>query len=311
MPNKDFSQAARGQWFGLRETGKDISKLLSYLALGKTALTGQIEPLQAAVEEGVVEYKRGAAAAVFGSLKKSRFRSLEARELKDTEKICSCLIFAIWVQKLIAEGKVLIRERKAVPVDAADEPETGDILEEIEARVTADPSAAGHPAVKNILLQKQKYEKEMETLKKLTRSAPKEKTREIAANFHRSFADIFASIKKNYLALLREEEEARRPQSTDPLLRFDLRPLAAVYSRQAEAASQLRAAVVYSRGGGSGPREVLVAASEQETAFRDLLKEEMQHYMNMTGDRKIALDMSASFVRELVRMINLWKDDLY
>ncbi len=310
MPNKDFAQAARGHWFALKETGKDISKLLSFLSMEKAVLVSQIGSLLGAVEEGVVEYKRGAAGRIFALLTECRFRSLEARELREAEEGAGCLIFAVWVQKLISEGKIVLREGRTERGESEEGPEAGEILAEIDDRITADPAAARHPAVKNILLQKEKYEKEMESLKKLTQSVPKEKAREIALNFHRTFADIFGSIKKNYTALIREEEEARKPEPADPLIRCNLQPLTAVFTRQAEAASQLRAALIFSRAGG-GVREVLVAASEKQKTFRDLLKEEMQQYLNLSGDRKTALQMSASFAREVVRMINLWKDDLF
>lgn len=245
----ELSGRISGDWIELKNASREPDQLEELLGLSTHAPMAR--ELAGSVEGGVVEAKRRRLAKLFEILDDIKYNSRSMGQLESQAGSIASLLFAIFSERGIIEGTVrLPSERLDTSPDQSEkvkQQEIREIIDDVQAIVATDPSAKMAAAIKNILLQVSKYRSELENLKRLTHNAPEEKKKAYAANFQKSFSDIFASIRKNYAEYLRQQAQEAHAAERGLLEGLDTKPLVRHLTAEAEALSAFRSTILYVR----------------------------------------------------------------
>ncbi len=301
----DQTRRARADWTTFEAAGRDLTARAEALGIERDELASQVEPLELAVEGGCLEYKRQALSSAFRAIEEARYRSLSSAQIAALAKQFGLYAYVSTIQRLMADGTIQIRDQQpSEPAIAASEPELDvkKIIAEIQERVKGDPALRTRQPVKNILMQLSRYTRELEQLKEITARTPAEKRGGIAENFRRTSEEIFASIRRNYEQLQREERAA----PTEPrhiLLRIPLKQIAGLYLKQARGAMEVRSVLLFAREEQQGTREMILALADRREQLLAMVDEEETSYLQLSGTKGLAQQMARSFAQELAKRI--------
>lgn len=307
MANRE--QRVRADWALIQGAGRDLEKIAELLELGREELESQIEPLKLSVEGGCVEYKQSLTNAIFRELENERYRSLPAATLDTISRNLGVFAYVATIQRLLADGQLPIRPQpvKAPEEDpdpaAAESPDVKQIIAEIQRRVKEEPEIRTRQPVKNILMQLSRYTKELNDFREVTSRIPKDKAAAVAVNFRKTTDEIFASIRKNYEGLLRDEQDAVPREPGNVLLRIDLKSLAPIFQRQAKEAVAVRSSLHFALGEQFGTRELLIELADRHRDFDKLLDSERARYEELGGTREVGHEIALAFASELAKRI--------
>lgn len=297
-----LARRVAGDWFVLREASRSPEEIVE--VLGSPDLPQIAEGLRNTFEEGTVEYKRGVSQPALLVLEESRFRSLEHGDLDSIERAFASMVYVTLVQRLICVGIIEVRDLRSDQIPIEDQA-TGDVKEiigEIQARVRAEKGFRERPEVKNILLQVSKYRNEMDTLRKLTHNAPKETAAQIVRNSQATFGEIFASIRRNYQSIVKEDV-ARSPREVrNPLLKHELKPLAKLFMDQAQLFQEFRSTVAFVRTEQFRPRETLVDLADRHDEVRQTVENEKTRLVALGGSESAGRTLARQFATETLRV---------
>ncbi len=245
----ELASRISGDWIELKNASRDPEQLEELLGLSSHAPMAR--ELAGSVEGGVVEAKQRRLTKLFEILEDIKYNSRSMGQLESQAGSIASLIYAILAERGVVEGTIrLPSERQDSTPDQMEkvkQQEIRDIIEDVQAIVATDPSAKMAAAIKNILLQVSKYRSELENLKRLSQGATEEKKKAYAANFQKSFSDIFASIRKNYAEYLRQQAQEAHAAERGFLEGLDTKPLVRHLSAEAEALSAFRSTILYVR----------------------------------------------------------------
>ncbi len=297
-----LQSAITGHWIEVRQAARSLHHISELLAPADERLSQHASRLRYAVEQGAVEYKRALLQQVFVRLEEMSYRTVSSAGLQELERELGVLIWCTVVQKLIAEGKISIAH------ETPEEPhnpslEVREIMAQVQQAVQKDAGVKQDHAVKNILLQITKYRDEAERLKSLIRSAPEKQRPAILANFRASFAEIFASIKKNYTDFAQRQALKDAPPSKNPLERYKIGAFAKLYMQQAEQFSRLRSTISYVRREQEAVRERLLKLTAGKQAVFAGVRAELHAYERVTGSRRPARHLARAFALEIISTI--------
>jgi hypothetical protein len=279
----DLEKRISGDWIELREKANDLYTLLDALAIPSYQLLASADTLRHSVEQGIVEFKRSLLAPVLVALEAARYKSLATDDLGVQEKSLAVLLFAILVQRLFCtEALPLVRpheEKRDFGVDAL---QVGSILTDVNARLKANSGLRAHPAVKNILMQVQRYNGENQKMKELLPTIKPEMRTSFLGNFTRTFDEIIGSIRRHYAAILQEEasfEKARKEGFSLALV--PLKELAPLLVGQAKEVSRFRSTLAHAREEKYKTREALVRLYDGRQVALKLVEEESKAYRRL------------------------------
>jgi hypothetical protein len=279
----DLEKKISGDWIELRERANDLYTLLDALAIPPHQLLASADTLRHSVEQGIVEFKRTLLAPVLVALEAARYKSLATDDLGVQEKSLAVLLFAVLVQRLFCtEALPLVRpheEKRDFGVDAL---QVGSILTDVNARLKANSGLRAHPAVKNILMQVQRYNGENQKMKELLPTIKPEMRTSFLGNFTRTFDEIIGSIRRHYAAILQEEaslEKARKEGFSLALV--PLKELAPLLVSQAKEVSRFRSTLAHAREEKYKTREALVRLYDGRQVALKLVEEESKAYRRL------------------------------
>ncbi len=297
-----------GDWFVIREAAKDLDALDSALKIPAEQLRIQIDKLQGAVEQGVVEYKRGAMAPLFALADAVKFRAPGLDEVRRQLDYTSALLYAMLVQRLIAEGTVKVaREKRRDETIDADALDLAALLRDVNERIRHSPELTNNPLVKNIQLQAGQLRRERESMQKLLPTIKVEARDTFQQNYRKSFGEIVDKIKRSYAALLKEEapevDEARPILAAVPLS-----GVAALLTQQCQCVSQARSTLAFAGEEKYGIRELFAGLAAEKASFDQLLRRESQAYAKLEGEAQSARvsgerSIARAFCAEIVRVL--------
>lgn len=297
-----------GDWFVVREAAKELDTLEAALKIPPEQLRIQIEKLQAAVEQGVVEYKRAAMAPLFSLAEAAKFRAPGLDEVRRQFEYTSALLYAMLVQRLIAEGTIRVaREKQPDETIDADALDLTAILRDVNDRIRRAPELTNNPLVKNIQLQAGQMRRERESMQKLLPTIKPEVRDTFQQNYRKSFGELVDKIKRSYAALLKEEapvvEEAR------PILAaVKLADVVAVLTQQCQCVAQARSTLAFAGEEKYGIGELFASLVAVKASFDQLLRREIQACAKLEaaaqnervfGERSI----TRAFCGEIVRIL--------
>lgn len=300
-----------GDWIELRNASRDPEQLEELLAL--TSHAPFARELASSVEGGVVEAKRRRVAKLFEILEDIKYRSKSMGQLEVQAGSIASLIFAIFAERGLLERSVpLPSERNETVPDQTEkvkQKEIRDIIEDVQTIVATDPSAKMASAIKNILLQVNKYRSELENLKRLTQNASEEKKQAYAANFQKSFSDIFASIRKNYAEYLQQQAQEAQAAERKLLDGLDTKALVRHLTAEAEVLSAFRSTILYVRREQVGVLENLTRLADRKDELFAMIDRELALFAEVLAKagrppRDGGLKFSRRLGQELARYLN-------
>jgi hypothetical protein len=283
---QDLERRISGDWFDLREAGKDQYALIEYLGLSAQDLGRLAEELRGAVEEGLIEYKDMILRRTFITLEAVQFQSVRFEELQTREQPLKDLVFIIMLQRLLCTGVIPLPKSKEGQSLSPDELEVGAVLAEVRNRIKRDQNFQKHPAVKNIFVQVALYQKEKKKMEELLPMIQAEKMDVFRANFGTAFKRIFDSIKKNYTDILKEEETRRleKENKKDLLYRVPLKDLAPFLQNQAQHVCHICSTLAHAREDKYKTRAVLVNLYKQKEEYFRRIESEQRVYRSLCAE---------------------------
>jgi hypothetical protein len=188
--------------------------------------------------------------------------------------------------------------------------QVGAILTDVNARVRALPELRSHMAVKNILMQVQRYNGENQKMRELLPTIKPDKRTAFLANFTRTFEEIIASIRRHYATLLQEEVAAAKArQEGFSLSLMPLKDLSPLLAAQAKEVSRVRSTLAHAREEKYKTREALVRLYDSRPGAFKMLEEEMRMFRLICQRTQQAdldacsLSMTRGFRDEIVRVL--------
>jgi hypothetical protein len=300
-----------GDWFDIREAASDIDRLQDILLTDPRFARLQQRKLLTSVEEGTVEYKRAVLLETFATLEEANFRTFVSGDYRAVELRLAFLCFVSLVQRNLANGTIAIRGSESPQTEsepAGPTPEIREIMHDIRNRVRSNPDNRRLPQIKNILMQINKYSREVDALKKLIRTAPEDKKPAYVRNFRKSTDEIFSKIKRQYTELVAEERLAAKQPPDNPLLRHELKPLTPIFAAQAEGFASIVSTVVYARTEADRIRETLVTAAGRRDEMLALVVREHAAYQRLeepnNEESGLRTGLARAFARELVAVLD-------
>ncbi len=276
----ELEKRISGDWFELKEKAQDFHALLDMLHLTTAQMREAATKLRLSVEQGIIEFKRSMLSPVLVALETARYKSLNGDEMVEQESLLSALLFVIMVQRLLA-ADLLPRSRprengKGVNASSL---EVGEIVSAVKARIKANPAVRAHPAIKNILVQVQVYNKENQKMRELLPMIKPEMRASFLANFSKTFGGIVGSIRRHYAAFLQEEATtSRNKQPEFSLAVLPLKDLAPLLATQAREAARIRSTLAHAREEKYKTREVLVRLYDSRHQVLGLIEDELKMY---------------------------------
>jgi hypothetical protein len=305
----DQSRRARADWTAFDATGGDLETRADALGLEREDLAAQAEPLELAVEGGILEYKRTLLNDAFRAIEQARYRSLTGAQILGIAKQFGVYAYVATVQRFMADGTMPLREHRP----KAEEPEPSEadeaeadvkqIIAEIQERVKKEPELRTRQPVKNILMQLSRYSRELEQFKDVTARTPPDKRGNIAKNFRMTTEEIFASIRRNYQQLEREEREAMPTQPQNILLRIPVDKLSGLFLKQSRAAVEVRSGLLFAHEEQYQTRELLLSLADYHERMLAMVDEEETSYRELTGTDRLAILASRTFAGEVKKRI--------
>jgi hypothetical protein len=307
----ELEKRISGDWIEIREKSNDLYTLLEALAVPSYEMKGAAERLRRSVEQGIVEFKRATLSPVLVALETARYRTIPADTMAAQEKALGLLLLAILVQRLLCTDGIPMARPPAAKRDFGVESlQVNMILADVNARVKANASLRTHTAVKNILMQVQRYNQENHKMRELLPAIKTEMRASFLSNFTRTFDEIIGSIRRQYLALLEEDaaaETARREGFSLALM--PLKDLAPLLASQAKEVARFRSTLAHAREEKHKTRESLVHLYDGRQAVLKLIEEEPKFYRlicQRTGQASMdacSLSIAAGFRDEIVGIL--------
>lgn len=311
-----LEQVVSGEWFEIRERLHRPLDLLTHLfkaATTSVALAEVADELEASIEGGVFEFRRTVLSRLYDSLAEAEFSSEIFGQLDELEERVRAILAATAYTRALLTQDVefeLERDLEDDDADAAasarEQEDINRIIGDVKEILASDPSARMNAAMKNIMLQLQKYREEAATYKKLKEQATGYRLEMYSRTFAATFQQIFESIRKNYGQFVEEREEAARAARPSVVQNLDTRAWARAMTGQLEEISYLRATLMFARNEHSGMREPLVRLARRKDGVLKLLDEEIRHAADAAGSEEAARRLSRILAREVAYQLRDW-----
>jgi hypothetical protein len=290
----ELEKRISGDWIELRGKSNDFHSLLDILTLPPYGLRAVSDRLKLSVEQGVVEFKRTILGPVLVALEAARFKSLAGDEMMAHERSLTAMLLVILTQRLLCTEQLPMsrppEEKRSFGVESM---QVGIILADVNARIKADPALRAQAAIKNILMQVQRYNGENQKMRELLPTIKPEMRTAFLANFTRTFDEIIGSIRRHYLSILQEEKSAEKArQEGFSLSLMPLKDLSPLLASQAREVARIRSTLAHARDEKYTTREVLVRLYDGRQSVLKLIEEEGKVYRRIC-QRTLQYDLEA------------------
>lgn len=293
-----------GDWIDVREESKDLYSLYDLFKIPITLLGLEVKKLDSSSELGIIEYKKSVLNTIFRTLANVKYKSLNLEIIAKLEKAAELLLFVDLIQKLIASGALKLDDEKVETRVSANDIEINHILKDILGRVKKNPALSKRLEVKNILVQFTIYKNERETLSKLAQTM-KHKSPAFIQNVKTTFERIYASIRKNYEVLLKEDTGTIVKENVLKTVRG--KKLSGILFNQAKEFTRILSTLKFVLTEKYKTREILMELYKTKTKIFEFLESEHKLYEaacvdSLKKDRCVASICNA-FNKEISRII--------
>jgi hypothetical protein len=283
-----------GDWIEIREAAKDHFTLKDYFRLPETDVRIQIEKLNLAVEQGIVEYKRSSLNPLFRMLESSRYQSVGIETIENQLRYIQGLLYVILIERQFSNGTLKLSKERLRSAEGDISPEDLDlkeILKELNRRIKEEPDFGKRKEVKMILLQVGMYKKEKEAISKLLATISQDKKESLLVNFKKTFGEITNKIKRIYLEMVKEES----PSASEVRNLLDLVPLRELVpglTAQSGSVSRVRSTLLFVKEEKYKTREILLSLEEEKGKTDGLFEEESRAFDRFASGLKAVEEIS-------------------
>jgi len=249
---------------------------------------------------------------IFGELAEAEYSSEVFSRLGELEhRLTGIVLITAMERALLTRDLAFIsREETQEATEAAEQSgesaDVNQIIADVKEIVQADPNAKMNAAIKNILLQLQKYREETATYRKLKEQANSYRLEMYSRTFAATFNQIFDSIRKNYAAFLEEQEAAKRRGRKSVVQDLDTRTWTRDLTHHLERLSWARSTVMFARKEHAGVREPLVRLSRRRDEFLQEITAEKDTAADAAGGEAAAHRLSRLIAQDTARRLRRW-----
>jgi hypothetical protein len=131
-----------------------------------------------------------------------------------------------------------------------------------------------------------------------------EKKASFLANFKNRFSEITAKIQEHYKVITSagEKQAASEVEETNPLRRYNLKPLGKLLFDQAAEISELRSTLQYAISERYKIREILAGITDRKERTMLLLQMEAKKCTEITGSRESPRVLGKAFAAEIIKV---------
>lgn len=316
-------QAVKGGWYELREHVRKPRDMFNHLFPGTTGrevaplLKEAAVELENAVEGGIHETKRRRLNALYIELEEAEFSSEVFSRLGELSRRAAVTVLIIGIERALLAGDITPETdgeefddegqetgaRKPSGGSAASAQDIKEIIADIQQIIAADPSAKMHGAVKNILVQLQRYRNEAETFRKLKAQSSGYRLEMYSKTFAATFQSIFSSIRRNYESYQAERQGRTHTEQPSILANLETVTWTRLVTQQVEEADRVRSTLVYLSDKHSNLRGPVVALAKRRSTMTQLLEAELNAAEDCAGSETAAWRLNRVMAREAVRRL--------
>jgi len=263
--------------------------------------------LRLAVEQGVTEYKNRKLSELYAFLDSYRYDSKGFETLSILSGSFSDLLYVTLLQRLIAAGVIQVKTQKGSDIqEEKPQPGVKDIVQDVQERLSRNPDLRKNESVKNILMQVSIYRNELARMRELEPKILPERKASFLTNFKNRFAEITAKIQEHYSAITGEDQKqaASEIEETNPLKRYDLKPLVKTLFDQAAETSELRSTLLYALSERYKTRDILSGITDKRDRTMLLVKMETKKYIEITGTGTNPSLLGKAFAAEIIKVFS-------
>lgn len=300
-----LSKKIRGDWFDLKQIADEPFELEEYFSFGIKRLQAVAEELRLAVEQGITEYKTRKLSGLYAFLDSYKYDSKGFDALSHHGKAFSELLYVTMLQRLIATGVIKVRDsRGRQGQEGAPQPKVKEIMQDVQERLSKNPDLRKNESVKNILMQMSIYRNELTRMKELEPKIPPERKAHFLANFRNSFLEITGKIQEHYRAITSEDQKQAASEigETDPLKRYNLKPLGKLLLNQAAEISELRSTLDFAISERYKTRDILSGITDKRDRTLLLVNLETKAYADILDDGTPLPVLGKAFAGEVIKV---------
>ena len=318
----ELEKQITGDWYEVRRALDEPDTLVDFLEISPAEFTRAAEQLRFAVEEGIVEYKRGLLHSIMSPLKSLKWDSRAITDLTPPLRESAMGVLTPAVQRLFALGLLRLYSQKSSEEAAGsqEKPEAANpqapnkdpsqhassdiktVVQEVKNMLKERPLLRNHQEVKKIMLQLKYYNTELEKMRSLAPNIPPEKAAGFKQNFQDTFNEIAQKIAASYTTLINEEMERNRPKEQLPVLkRYDFTNMDKLFRDQIANATRIYSTIRHADQERYQMREILVELSAGEPFHAGFFDRELKAYKQLAPFGEDNLKISRAFGNQLQR----------
>ena len=295
-----------GSWFEIKSNIENIVNLRDHFDLTDAEIKNTIGKLHISVEEGIIEYKKKVFAKSFSIINSLNFDTTALPLLKETANDINCLTYVILIQRLIAKKAVKPKISQYKEIEkhySADE--VGEIIKEVQDEIKYHPDLKSNKNVTNILIQVQKYKKELEAFKKIMPNLPPDKQENFKINSKNTINDILAKLVTGYEALIKETSSGMQEKSrkNDIFEDYDFTPIVELLKKQAEISDRIKATFNFADKERYKILETVRTLKSFEEKIKESLKKEYDYYHSVSLSEAGRREVSRQFCFETIKIL--------
>ncbi|MCL2791499.1 MAG: hypothetical protein FWD87_00250 [Spirochaetaceae bacterium] len=301
-----------GSWFEIKSNTENITHLRDYFKLSDVEIKNTILKLHESVEDGIIEYKKKAFEKPFSIINSLNFDSTAIPLLKEVANNINCLTYVILLQRLISKKvikpKVLLDQDKDKEEDEIEKnysvAKVGEIVKEIQDEIKAQPDLKSNKNVTNILIQVQKYKKELESIKKILPNLPPDKQENFRTNSKDAINDILSKLVTSYKALKKETDGMQENSKKLHIFEtYDFSPIVELLKKQAEISDRIKVTFNFADREKFKILETVRTIKVFDGKIKEWLKKEYDYYHNVSLSESGKREVSRHFCLEIIRLL--------
>jgi hypothetical protein len=279
-----LSKRITGDWAEVGRASLSLSGLLEYFSFPEDVFESIAARVSDSVEQGILEYKESILQSLFNVLEDMKYKSIGFDVLNGQQAELSKLLFVTLLQRLFASGLIVSGGENAAAAETKAEKDLKLILADVMAQVRDNPALKSNTSVKKILTQLAIYQRERETMEKLSPNIKEEQKRaSFRQNFRNTFRKISENIQKYYNDFLEESRKEAAGAIRISLAQFPLRELLTFFTKQAREFLRIRSTIAFALEGQYKVREICIHILNEKKTFSSLIDQEGAGYQKISG----------------------------
>ncbi|MCL2480854.1 MAG: hypothetical protein FWF38_03990 [Spirochaetaceae bacterium] len=303
-----------GSWFEIKSNTEHLVNLRDYFKLTDKEIKNTIEKLHISVEEGIIEYKKKIFGQPFSIINSLNFDASAMPLLKEVANDINCLTYVILLQRLISKKAVKPKTSQDKEDNVIEKhysvAEVGEIVKEIQDEIKEHPDLKSNKNVINILIQVQKYKKELESIKKIMPNLPPDKQENFKINSKNAINEILSKLVISYETLLKEANITQK-NSKNIFETYDFLPIVEHLKKQAEISDKIKVTFNFADRERFKILETVRTLKAFEEKIKELLKKEYDYYHSVSLSEAGKREISRQFCLETIKILEKQSEAIF